>query len=249
MTIKVGFGDQANVEAVKNLCIDRRRIIYYISKRILDIAIASVLFLVCLPLMLLISCLIFIYSPGHILFVQKRVGAKLCRDGDRIYWEQVEFPCYKFRTMKENADPEIHKKYVQALIKNDVDTAAKIQGGETDTKKLIQDTRIIRPGKYLRKFSLDELPQLWNVIVGDMSLVGPRPAIPYEVDVYLPWHKKRLQAKPGLTGLQQVTARCTKSFDHQVNLDLQYIERQSLYLDIKILLKTPFAVISTKGAL
>jgi lipopolysaccharide/colanic/teichoic acid biosynthesis glycosyltransferase len=96
--------------------------------------------------------------------------------------------------------------------------------------------------------SLDELPQLWNVLRGDMSLVGPRPAIPYEVDVYSPWHLRRLEAQPGISGLQQVTARCAADFDTQVRLDIEYIQSQSLWLDIKIMLKTPLAILSTKGA-
>jgi lipopolysaccharide/colanic/teichoic acid biosynthesis glycosyltransferase len=123
-----------------------------------------------------------------------------------------------------------------------------LQGEATETRKLIHDPRIIRPGTLLRKLSIDELPQLWNVLLGDMSLVGPRPAIPYEVEVYQPWHLKRLQAQPGITGLQQVTARNTMDFDEQVKLDIEYVENQSLWLDLKIMFKTPFAVLLAKGA-
>jgi lipopolysaccharide/colanic/teichoic acid biosynthesis glycosyltransferase len=107
---------------------------------------------------------------------------------------------------------------------------------------------VIAPGKILRKFSLDELPQLWNVLRGDMSMVGPRPAIPYEVEMYKPWHRLRLQAQPGITGWQQVTARCVVDFDEQVRLDVEYIERQSLWLDLEIAFKTPLAILFARGA-
>jgi len=103
-------------------------------------------------------------------------------------------------------------------------------------------------GKLLRRSSLDELPQLWNVLKGDMSLVGPRPPIPYEVEMYEPWHHQRLAADPGLTGLWQVTARSSANFDEMVRLDIWYIEHQSLWLDLKILLKTPWVVVTSKGA-
>ena len=150
--------------------------------------------------------------------------------------------------MKINADPSLHQAYVKALIENDEARMTAIQGAPTQPRKLVNDPRIIRPGKLLRKLSLDELPQFWNVLRGDMSLVGPRPAIPYEVEMYKPWHLQRLEAQPGITGLQQVSARCTTDFDRQVQFDIEYINSQSLWLDIKIILKTPLAVISTTGA-
>jgi lipopolysaccharide/colanic/teichoic acid biosynthesis glycosyltransferase len=150
--------------------------------------------------------------------------------------------------MKLNADSSIHRAYVQALITNDEERMTALQGEATEIRKLIHDSRIIRPGIILRKLSLDELPQLWNVLRGDMSLVGPRPAIPYEVEVYQPWHLGRFQAQPGISGLQQVKARCTSDFDQQVRLDLEYIQNQSMWLDLKIILQTPLVIFSTKGA-
>jgi lipopolysaccharide/colanic/teichoic acid biosynthesis glycosyltransferase len=150
--------------------------------------------------------------------------------------------------MKINADPSIHQAYIKALIENDEAKMTALQGAPTQPRKLVNDPRVIRPGKLLRKLSLDELPQLWNILIGDMSLVGPRPAIPYEVDMYKSWHFRRLEAQPGLTGLQQVTARCTTDFDKQVQLDIDYIDNQSFWLDMKIIIKTPLAIISTKGA-
>lgn len=168
--------------------------------------------------------------------------------GGKNYWKPENFHCYKFRTMKVNVDSALHQNYVRALIENNKKQMSEIQGMDTPTRKLLNDPRIIRPGRLLRKFSLDELPQLWNVLRGDMSMIGPRPAIPYEVEIYKKWHMKRLEALPGITGLQQVTARSISDFDEQVKLDIEYINNQSLWLDIKIALKTPFAIISTRGA-
>jgi lipopolysaccharide/colanic/teichoic acid biosynthesis glycosyltransferase len=241
---------------------------YYLAKRLLDIIIVLGLLVVFFPIMLLIALAIYIYSPGPVFFVQERVGAVREVQNNSYHWKRVHFNCYKFRTMKLNVDSAVHKAYIQALIQNNEKEMNALQEGsnqsckhsETNKKvpasqddpnrprKLVHDSRIIRPGVFLRKLSLDELPQLWNVLKGDMSLVGPRPAIPYEVDMYKEWHLRRLEAQPGLTGLQQITARCIADFDEQVKLDIEYIERQSLWLDIKIILKTPFAVISTKGA-
>jgi len=221
---------------------------YYVAKRIIDIVAAFFLLILLSPLMLVTAISIFLYSPGPILFVQERVGAKRQQYGKYSYWKRVTFRCYKFRTMKINSDPSIHKAYIKALIDNDEAQMTALQGAPTQPRKLVNDSRIIRPGKLLRKLSLDELPQLWNVLIGDMSLVGPRPAIPYEVEMYKLWHLRRLEAQPGITGLQQVTARCTTDFDQQVRFDIDYINNQSLWLDIKIILKTPLAVTSTTGA-
>jgi lipopolysaccharide/colanic/teichoic acid biosynthesis glycosyltransferase len=222
---------------------------YYVAKRWFDFIFALVVLTLIAPLLLLIALLIYIYSPGPVFFVQERVGSKRRRSPDgKMYWEKENFRCYKFRTMRINADPAIHQAYVKALIENDEAQMTAIQGAPTQPRKLVNDTRIIRPGKFLRKLSLDELPQFFNVLRGDMSVVGPRPAIPYEVDMYKSWHLQRLGAQPGITGLQQVTARCTADFDEQVNLDLQYIKSQSFWLDLKIILKTPLAMLFAKGA-
>lgn len=222
--------------------------IYYILKRVFDLVLSASIIIILSPLLILIAVGILIYSPGPIFFIQERVGAKRKKDFGNPYWEKVYFKCYKFRTMKVNSDPSIHKAYIKALIENDHKMMDSLQGEVTETRKLVHDSRITRPGAILRKFSLDELPQLINVIRGEMSLVGPRPAISYEVDLYKPWHLNRLGAKPGITGLQQVMARCTTDFDQQVKYDLAYIENQSIWLDLKIIFKTPFVVISTKGA-
>lgn len=228
--------------------IARERSSYYITKRILDFVIALVLLVLLSPLMILIAVSIFIYSPGPVFFAQERVGAKNQPFSKYAYWKREKFRCYKFRTMKMNADSAIHQAYVKALIENNQGEMSALQGVDTDVRKLLHDPRLIRPGKFLRKTSLDELPQLWNVLRGEMSLVGPRPAIPYEVEMYKPWYFVRLEAQPGITGLQQVVARSAADFEEQMRLDIQYVESQSLWLDIKIILKTPFVVISGRGA-
>ena len=221
---------------------------YYIAKRIFDFTVALGMLVILSPLMIIIAISIVLYSPGPIFFVQERVGAKRKRCNGHTYWQKSKFRCYKFRTMRIDSDTSLHQAYMRALIEDDQEKMAELQGQETKIRKLIRDPRITRPGKLLRKFSLDELPQFWNVLRGDMSLVGPRPAIPYEVELYKTWYLRRLEAQPGITGLQQVTARSTIDFDRQMRLDIQYVENQSLWLDLKIMLKTPFVVISTKGA-
>jgi lipopolysaccharide/colanic/teichoic acid biosynthesis glycosyltransferase len=221
---------------------------YYISKRIVDLILAFILLVVLLPLMLLTAVVILVYSPGPILFKQERVGAIRRRHDGQLYWKKVTFACYKFRTMKIDADPSIHQAYIKSLIENDETQMTALQGAPTKHRKLVNDPRITRHGKLLRKLSIDELPQLWNVLLGDMSLVGPRPAIPYEVELYKLSHFRRLEAQPGITGLQQVMARSATDFDQQVRLDIDYIEKQSLWLDVKIMVNTVWAVVSTRGA-
>jgi lipopolysaccharide/colanic/teichoic acid biosynthesis glycosyltransferase len=196
----------------------------------------------------LIAALIKLYSPGPVFFAQERVGAKRIRRGNQVYWQKTTFQCYKFRTMRTDADSALHRSYMQALIENDENRMDELQGQDTKIRKLIRDPRITRPGRILRKLSLDELPQFLNVLRGEMSLVGPRPAIPYEVELYKSWYLGRLQAKPGITGLQQITARSTFDFDQQMRLDIEYVNNQSFWLDLIIILKTPLVVISTKGA-
>lgn len=228
--------------------LDDKRFAYYLTKRFFDIFAALFFLILFSPLFLFISLAILIYSPGPVFFVQERVGTKRKTYNGRSYWKKVTFRCCKFRTMKTNADPSVHRAYVTAFIENNQEKMTSLQGKSTEIRKLINDKRITRPGAFLRKSSLDELPQFWNVLRGDMSLVGPRPAIPYEVEIYKPWHHRRLMAQPGITGLQQVTVRNLADFDRQVDLDIEYIEKQSLWLDVKIILKTPLAIIKTKGA-
>lgn len=210
---------------------------YWRVKRMIDIIVSACLLVVLSPLLLLIACAIKLYSPGPVLFVQERVGY------DRATGRSRRFKLYKFRSMHVNADPDVHLQHMRDLILNNVAPT-----GSQPSLKMVRDCRITGVGRLLRRSSLDELPQFINVLNGDMSLVGPRPALPYEVGCYEEWHKRRLQAVPGLTGLWQVKGRCRVSFDEGVRMDIDYIERMSLALDLEILLLTPWAVISGKGA-
>lgn len=221
---------------------------YFLVKRLLDFSLSVIFLILFFPLMVVIAILVKLDSCGPVLFKQKRVGSRLVARNGAWTWEVEEFYCLKFRTMFDHSDASLHREYVAALIQNNCKKMDEIQQGQQDIRKLVHDPRITRIGRFLRKYSLDELPQFINVLCGQMSLVGPRPAIKYEVDLYKPWHKGRLNAQPGITGLQQITARCTADFDDQVKRDLEYIENQSLWLDLKILLMTPIVVFGHKGA-
>ena len=204
-------------------------------KRVLDIAGGLTLLLVSSPVFLLIAALLKLTSPGPILFRQSRVGQM-----------GKPFTMLKFRTMRVNADPRVHHEFVTRFIKSG---AQLHPAGSKALFKLTNDPRVTPLGRILRKTSLDELPQLWNVLRGEMSLVGPRPPLPYEVEQYQHWHLRRItEAKPGITGLWQVGGRSRTTFDEMVRLDLRYARNRSLWADIKILLATPRAVISGKGA-
>jgi lipopolysaccharide/colanic/teichoic acid biosynthesis glycosyltransferase len=206
-------------------------------KRAIDIVGSASLLLMMAPFLLLVGGLIKLLSPGPIFFRQVRVGQM-----------KKPFAMFKFRTMRVNADSAVHQQFVSEFIKSS--KAQKINGGdEAAPFKIANDPRITPIGAILRKTSVDELPQLWNVLRGDMSLVGPRPPLPYELEQYERWHCRRvMDAKPGLTGLWQVAGRSRTTFDEMVRLDLRYAKTCSLATDLKILLATPGAVIAGKGA-
>ena len=208
---------------------------FQVLKRGIDILGSLALLIILSPLLLAIAALVKLSSRGPVLFRQLRIGQML-----------KPFMICKFRTMYANADHGIHHNYVSWFI------TASGKGQEQDKNKIFKltnDPRITPIGNFLRKTSLDELPQLWNVLRGEMSLVGPRPPLWYEVQQYKPWHRHRvLEAKPGITGLWQVTGRSRTTFDEMVRLDLRYARGRSLWADIKILLATPAAVIRGKGA-
>jgi lipopolysaccharide/colanic/teichoic acid biosynthesis glycosyltransferase len=206
------------------------RYLQFGCKRVLDVAVACILLLALLPLLLVIAFLVWSSSPGPILFSQERVG----RNAQR-------FRMYKFRTMVANGHPDVHRAYYELLVRG----VAEPIGGKF---KLGNDPRVTALGRILRHYSLDELPQLWNVLRGEMSLVGPRPPIPYEVELYGPREMGRLAVTPGLTGLWQVSGRSLLDFERMIALDLAYIERWSLWLDILILIRTPLVVLSARGA-
>jgi lipopolysaccharide/colanic/teichoic acid biosynthesis glycosyltransferase len=201
--------------------------------RALDVAISALLLIVLLPLFVLIAVAIRLDSPGPVLFRQRRCG---------LGFEQ--FTMNKFRTMHCGAVAEPHRDYVLGLIRGDADPSA----GTGGLYKLEVDDRVTRVGRVLRRFSLDELPQLINILVGDMALVGPRPPIPYEVENYPPEWLGRLAVKPGLTGLWQVSGRNELNYDEMVQLDLEYVVRQSLWLNLQILAKTFWVVLRGRGA-
>jgi diguanylate cyclase (GGDEF)-like protein len=223
--------------------------LYFLCKRCMDIA-ASLLFLVIgIPLILLIALLIRVDSPGPVFFHQPRVGLRRRIVHGQPVWELVTFPIHKFRTMYHDRGRGMHWRFMKALIQEDGEEVARLRHDNGHTvKKLTEDPRITRVGRLLRKTTLDEFPQFWNVLKGEMSLVGPRPPITYEVAEYEPHHWKRLQTIPGCTGLWQVSGWATLGFEEQVRLDIWYVEHQSLWLDTKILLQTPLAVFLRKGA-
>ncbi len=223
---------------------------HYFFKRVFDITFTLCALILLLPLMLIFALFIRLDSPGPAIFKQERVGAKRQLRNGRTVWVIHTFAFYKFRTMRTDIDANLHQQYMEAYISGDESKMSELQPDTKSAKsyKLSGDPRITRIGKLLRRLSLDELPQLWNIIKGDMSLVGPRPPIPYEVEKYQHRHLRRLAALPGLTGLWQVSGRCETTFEEMVQLDLEYIAKQSIWLDLKILLKTVPAVISAKGA-
>lgn len=203
----------------------------HILKRGLDIAGSLFALTLFMPLFLVLAILVKLTSRGPILFCQKRVG----RYGK-------EFNFYKFRTMYTGNDPRIHQEYVTKLIAGDLNESSGVY-------KIVNDPRITPVGRFLRKSSLDELPQFFNILKNDMSLVGPRPPLPYEFERYQTWHKRRVfELKPGLTGLWQVEGRSRTTFDEMVRMDLRYAIERSLWVDVKIILQTPSAMFSGRGA-
>jgi lipopolysaccharide/colanic/teichoic acid biosynthesis glycosyltransferase len=202
----------------------------------IDIVGSTFALLLLSPLLIVIAALIKLTSKGPILFKQQRLGQF-----------GVAFTFLKFRSMYFQSDAKIHQDYVRQLISAKGDRRKPDDSG--GVYKIKNDPRITRVGKFLRKTSLDELPQFFNVLRGEMSLVGPRPPIPYEVESYDIWHRRRfLETKPGITGLWQVEGRSRVKFDDMVRLDLRYARIWSPWLDIKILLRTPGAVFRGDGA-
>jgi len=210
----------------------------YFFKRVIDIIGSSLAILLLSPVLCIISLLIMSTSKGPVLFRQERLG----QFGKKFIF-------LKFRSMHVNSDDAIHREYTKKLITENKATEENSDGVHAPLYKIRNDPRITPIGEFLRKTSLDELPQLLNVFRGEMSLVGPRPPIPYEFENYDIWHRYRLlKVKPGITGLWQVTGRSSTTFDEMVRLDLKYIQEWSLWLDFKILLLTPWVVIKGKGA-
>jgi lipopolysaccharide/colanic/teichoic acid biosynthesis glycosyltransferase len=206
-------------------------------KRTMDIAGSALVLIMCSPLLMFTALAIKLTSKGPVLFRQQRVGQ---------YGRSFTF--LKFRSMHTDNDSSVHREYVTKLIAGQAQREAANGKGE-GVYKLTNDRRVTKVGKFLRRTSLDELPQLFNVLEGTMSLVGPRPAIPYEVAAYETWHRRRvLEVKPGITGAWQVKGRSRVKFDEMVRLDLQYARSWSPWMDLNILMRTPRAVFGGDGA-
>lgn len=219
-----------------NQRIERKRL-SLIIKRVMDILGSTFLLVVLSPLFAVVAALIKLTSKGPVIFEQKRVG----RLG-------VRFTCLKFRTMDTVNDAKIHEDYVRQFIAGNEECSVRNESLQA-VYKITNDPRVTRIGRFLRKTSLDELPQFWNVLRGEMSLVGPRPPVPYEFEMYDVWHRRRvLEIKPGITGLWQISGRSRTRFDDMVRLDVRYCQTWSLWLDLKILMCTPPAVFRGDGA-
>ncbi len=201
-------------------------IMYDCIKRVLDLTLAIIVLVLGSPLWLLIALAIKLTSPGPVLFRGTVIG----KGG-------VPFTYYKFRTMEWNSDDSGHRQYIQDYVQ-----------GRCKEGKYFNDDRITRVGRILRRTSLDEVPQLINVIKGEMSIVGPRPPVPYEYALYTDWHKYRLSVLPGITGLHQVEGRSVSTFEEMVARDIYYILHRSIKMDLYILMKTVLVMITGKGA-
>jgi exopolysaccharide biosynthesis polyprenyl glycosylphosphotransferase len=204
---------------------DARRGLYPATKRVLDVVGAGCGLLALLPLLLPLALCIRLDSPGPVLFAQTRIGRR-----------GRPFRCWKLRSMYIDAE----ERKAALLAENEM------AGGTTF--KMRRDPRITRVGRFIRKASIDELPQLWNVLVGDMSLVGPRPPVPMEVKQYTPRQRQRLAVRPGITCIWQVSGRSDIPFEAQVDLDIEYISKRSLALDLRLLVSTVPAVLFARGA-
>jgi len=223
---------------VENICRTRlaepRASLYPLAKRGVDIFVAAVLLVLLVPFLALTALAICLDSPGPAIFRQKRVGR----------WGR-EFTLFKFRSMYANADEEVHRQFATQYI-----NGHKADGEASADGRLVfkpnGDKRVTRVGKWLRRTSLDELPQLLNVLKGEMSLIGPRPAVPYEVEQYSHWHLQRLAVLPGMTGLAQISGRSGLTFEKIVRLDLEYIEKRAILFDLLILAKTVPVVVKAK---
>jgi lipopolysaccharide/colanic/teichoic acid biosynthesis glycosyltransferase len=215
---------------------DRRSVV--MIKRAMDIAGSAVMLLLCAPIFVAIAVAIKLSSQGPVFFRQQRVGQ---------FGQHFTF--LKFRSMRTNNDHSVHKEFITKFIASQASRQSTNGNGE-GVFKLTNDPRITPVGRFLRRTSLDELPQFLNVLGGEMSLVGPRPPIPYELAAYQTWHRRRvLEVKPGITGLWQVTGRSRVNFDEMVRLDLRYATTWSPALDFTILMRTPLAVIKGDGAM
>lgn len=226
--VRVVEHDESDVDAASLFghVLSRRQLF---AKRTIDIAVASLAGVIAAPVVAAAAIAIKLDSPGPVFFSQVRSG----RDAR-------PFTMYKLRTMKIDNDDSQHRAYVASLIKGEAST-------QSGNYKIARDSRVTRCGGFLRKYSIDELPQLWNVIRGDMSLTGPRPSLPHEVSLFNSVAWQRLRVSPGLTGLWQVSGRSRLTFDEMIDLDVKYWKQWSLLGELRIILKTPKAVLGGRG--
>jgi lipopolysaccharide/colanic/teichoic acid biosynthesis glycosyltransferase len=251
-------GDQLQLPPWRAAARAKGRPGYFLAKRCLDFSVALIALIVLSPVLLVTALLIRLTSPGPAIFSQKRVG-----------FRGRHFVMKKFRSMYINSDERLHQRAYEQFLRGERSTgkvdgalaagesAEARQQGESDHSGTVitsrrvgvsRDPRVTPLGHFIRSTSIDELPQLFNVLRGDMSLVGPRPPIPYEVGLYESWHLGRLDTLPGITGIWQVHGRSRVSFEEMVQMDLDYIQQQSFWYDIKLLVLTIPAVVSRKGA-
>jgi len=201
------------------------------AKRAFDVVAATILIVILSPVLLIASLVVALTTPGPILFRQERLGR-----------ERRPFTMLKFRTMEDGADDAIHRDFVTRMFRDgDADPTVPLH-------KLTDDPRVTTVGRFLRRSSLDELPQLLNVLVGDMSLVGPRPALPWEIELFDDRDLVRFDVRPGMTGLWQVSGRSVLTMRRALDLDAEYVDRRSLRLDLSILLRTLPIVVTGRGA-
>lgn len=205
-----------------------------VTYRTLDVLVALVAMVVCAPLLALACLAIRLERGGPAIFSQRRLGR-----------DKRPFTMHKLRTMRQAADAEVHRRYVEQLIAGDQVTHTDEQGREL--YKLASDDRVTYVGRFLRKSSLDELPQIFDVLRGHMSLVGPRPVIPYEAELYPQAYDRRFAVKPGITGLWQVSGRNERTYREMVELDIAWAERRSVCLYLSILLRTPWLLLRRRG--
>jgi lipopolysaccharide/colanic/teichoic acid biosynthesis glycosyltransferase len=225
-----------SLEETTGLSIRRRSWLARAGKRSIDVVVSLLVLVFGFPFFLAIALMIKITSRGPVFFRQRRVG---CNGST--------FILYKFRTMRVGIDDKVHREFTKNFINGDGMHTELDRNGD-NVYKLTNDPRVTGVGNFLRRVSLDELPQFINILKGEMAIVGPRPSLPYEYDCYKDWHKLRVKVKPGLTGLWQVSGRSTVTFDEMVKLDLYYIESWTMLMDIKIMFKTlPVMLAGTGG--
>ncbi len=214
------------------------------AKRAFDLVVASGLVVAFSPIFAIVAILIKLDSRGSVFFAQERMGSRrMAADGEGARWDLRPFEILKFRSMTQDADQSVHESHIHAFV-----TGSLEHEDEDQNFKLENDPRITRVGKFIRRTSIDELPQLINVIKGEMSLVGPRPVPLYEVESYQARHFERLHALPGITGFWQVQGRSQVSFEEMVRMDIWYVRNASFWLDLKIIFQTLPAVVRGKGA-